>query len=75
MPVYKFRCKKCKNIEEIFCTFSKKKTEAEKLHCKNCGSDDFTEVYQLNLGSKDSGSSESSASCGTCSSGTCSTCY
>jgi predicted nucleic acid-binding Zn ribbon protein len=32
MPVYKFKCEKCSNIEELFCKVSEKEKEKKNLY-------------------------------------------
>lgn len=44
MPVYKYKCKKCKEVfEELFLSFSE--AEKEEIHCPECESNDVIRVF------------------------------
>ena len=69
MPIYEFRCKKCKNIFESLIFSS---MEEKKLSCPECGTKKPQKVMSVFAGGKSNCSSCSSTSCSSgCSSGCC----
>ncbi|MGA2780502.1 MAG: zinc ribbon domain-containing protein [Smithella sp.] len=69
MPIYEFRCKKCKNIFESLIFSS---VEEKKLSCPKCGTKKPQKVMSVFAGGKSNCSSCSSTSCSSgCSSGCC----
>ncbi|MBN1470765.1 MAG: zinc ribbon domain-containing protein [Syntrophaceae bacterium] len=69
MPIYEFRCKKCKKIFESL-VFSS--SEEKKLACPKCGTKQPQKVMSVFAGGKSGCSSCSSSSCSSCgSSGSC----
>ncbi|MBN2422061.1 zinc ribbon domain-containing protein [Candidatus Woesearchaeota archaeon] len=74
MPIYKFRCVKCSNIEELFCSFSQKDNKLKNLVCSKCKNKKFTEVFKLNIAGSSDDISSSGSGCSSCKGGSCNTC-
>jgi len=72
MPIYNYKCKKCKNIFEVFFrSLSNKKV----VKCEKCGSKDvIKQPATFSFSTDINKSSSGSSNCGTCSSGTCNSC-
>jgi putative FmdB family regulatory protein len=62
MPIYEFKCKKCKKIFETL-IFSP--AEEKKLSCPECGSKNNEKLMSVFAGSKSGCSSCASTSCST----------
>ena len=62
MPIFEFKCKKCKNIFEELIYSS---AEEKKLVCPQCGSKKTEKLMSVFAGSKSSCSSCASTSCST----------
>jgi putative FmdB family regulatory protein len=77
MPVYDYKCQKCRKVFEKFLrTFS----AADSVKCEKCGSSQVKKLVSccaISSGGKSEsqGSSKSSSSCGSCSHSHCSTCH
>jgi putative FmdB family regulatory protein len=66
MPIYEFRCKKCKNIFESLIFSS---MEEKKLSCPKCGAIKVEKVMSVSAKRKSNGSSASAGS--SCSASSC----
>ncbi|MGD0277939.1 MAG: FmdB family zinc ribbon protein [Smithella sp.] len=60
MPIYEFKCKKCKKIFESLILSPK---EENKLSCPECGTKKPQKVMSVFAGGKSNGSTCSSTSC------------
>lgn len=74
MPIYEYKCSKCKKEFEVLIF-----NLSEKVECKFCGSKKVKRMFStFGIGGKDSSSGNSKgdgSSCGGCSGGSCSTCH
>jgi putative regulatory protein, FmdB family len=69
IPIYEFRCKKCKNVFEGL-IFSP--AEEKKLYCPECGAKNSQKIMSVFAGEKSNCSTYSSTTCSpSCSSGYC----
>lgn len=69
MPIYEFRCKKCKLIFEELVLYKK-----QEIVCPGCKSKDVEKLMSaaVQLGGESKGGG---SSCSSCSSGNCSSCH
>ncbi|NTV22760.1 MAG: zinc ribbon domain-containing protein [Nanoarchaeota archaeon] len=69
MPTYTYRCRQCKHLSEIFCSYSEKHEVEKTLSCEHCNAKEMMPVFKVNIGNKgnDSPGGSCGGSCGGCS--------
>ncbi|MBN1501995.1 hypothetical protein JW930_00490 [Candidatus Woesearchaeota archaeon] len=79
MPIYKYKCAKCGNIEELFCSYNQRKEKEKILECSKCNSVKLNPVFtKVLVSSKEREIPEehfNEDDCSSCSGSKCNTCY
>ncbi len=73
MPLYKYKCENCENVEELFCSYASKQDKEKNLVCSKCSGKEFSPIFTKVTVSSDRKSIPES-SCSSCNSGSCNTC-